>query len=390
MLSRQASPRSLTNGFDLTAVPGSGMSLTSYPPPMYQMGPQQPYEGMDISESPNNNLMQLDAEYEEYPSSIRPEDVAPYSPYISDDSRSVTPSGASPLPLHDDGAIDKDLPYAQLIWLALMEAPNHTMILRDIYDWFQRNTDKAADKETKGWQNSIRHNLSMNGAFQKVDQHCEESKRGYMWRLTQEAIEKGVKSTTRYRSKQPNKRGHRTGNYPQRQRAGAMGGMKAKKASLQRKARMNEGYRSEPYQSRSIPTPSSFDAIYTPELPMQTTQYPPSPYYSPSGSEVDHLDYAIDSYNSSPLQVPQTFHGLPISQQEMVAAYGDGYIHLPIDPAEPLFTNSPSPSTSEPRTPDSGDSSWSDMPLGPMGGVSHLPYENYVSSYAHEPCAENE
>jgi hypothetical protein len=65
---------------------------------------------------------------------------------------------------NDDAAMDKDnQPYAQLIYRALLEAPGHTMILRDIYNWFIQNTDKAADKETKGWQNSIRHNLSMNG-----------------------------------------------------------------------------------------------------------------------------------------------------------------------------------------------------------------------------------
>ncbi|KAF2010661.1 winged helix DNA-binding domain-containing protein, partial [Aaosphaeria arxii CBS 175.79] len=58
--------------------------------------------------------------------------------------------------------------YAQLIYRALLTAPNHTMVLRDIYAWFQRHTDKATDKSTKGWQNSIRHNLSMNGAFKKV------------------------------------------------------------------------------------------------------------------------------------------------------------------------------------------------------------------------------
>ena len=58
---------------------------------------------------------------------------------------------------------EKEEPYAKLIYRALLEAPGHTMVLRDIYAWFRRNTDKASNKETKGWQNSIRHNLSMNG-----------------------------------------------------------------------------------------------------------------------------------------------------------------------------------------------------------------------------------
>lgn len=55
-----------------------------------------------------------------------------------------------------------DEPYAQLIHRAFLSRPNKSMTLQEIYQWFRENTDKA--KSTgKGWQNSIRHNLSMNG-----------------------------------------------------------------------------------------------------------------------------------------------------------------------------------------------------------------------------------
>lgn len=55
-----------------------------------------------------------------------------------------------------------DEPYAQLIYRAFMSRPNRSMTLQEIYQWFRENTDKAKS-EGKGWQNSIRHNLSMNG-----------------------------------------------------------------------------------------------------------------------------------------------------------------------------------------------------------------------------------
>lgn len=54
-----------------------------------------------------------------------------------------------------------DAPYAKLIYKALMEAPNHSMVLQDIYQWFIDNTTKGNSVST-GWRNSIRHNLSMN------------------------------------------------------------------------------------------------------------------------------------------------------------------------------------------------------------------------------------
>ena len=55
-------------------------------------------------------------------------------------------------------------PYAQLIYRALKSVPSHSMVLKDIYEWFEKNTDKPqTSTSAKGWQNSIRHNLSMNG-----------------------------------------------------------------------------------------------------------------------------------------------------------------------------------------------------------------------------------
>ena len=77
----------------------------------------------------------------------------------------------------EDGIVDKEQPYAQLIYQALLNAPNKTMILRDIYEWFKNNTDKASASETKGWQNSIRHNLSMNGVCLSLIHNTERPNR---------------------------------------------------------------------------------------------------------------------------------------------------------------------------------------------------------------------
>lgn len=86
------------------------------------------------------------------------------SPWSS--SSDFTCNKAIPSIEEDDEALD-DKPYAILIYEALMQAPGHRMHLRDIYEWFRHNTSKAQDPGSSGWQNSIRHNLSMNKVCEK-------------------------------------------------------------------------------------------------------------------------------------------------------------------------------------------------------------------------------
>jgi len=79
--------------------------------------------------------------------------------------------------------LDRDLPYAKLLHRCLMSVPDHTMVLKDIYEWFRYNTDKGKDPNQRGWQNSIRHNLSMN----KVSL----AQSNYMTKLTRSGIHQG-------------------------------------------------------------------------------------------------------------------------------------------------------------------------------------------------------
>jgi hypothetical protein len=162
-------PRSY-NGLDLGGLPSDISMTDSYPPTAYHIEPPKHHDAMDLSDHEiNGQLMQLSNDYEhhQYGSHIKIEDRNGYKSPYSDLTRASTPHDDPPQHHHDlggdDGVIDKEQPYAQLIYQALKAAPGRTMILRDIYDWFKNNTDKASASETKGWQNSIRHNLSMNG-----------------------------------------------------------------------------------------------------------------------------------------------------------------------------------------------------------------------------------
>ncbi len=84
---------------------------------------------------------------------------------MAPDAYATHPFGMPATPESLSTAPKSDEPYAKLIFRALMSKPDRRMTLQEIYQWFRDNTTKAdGDKDKKGgWQNSIRHNLSMNG-----------------------------------------------------------------------------------------------------------------------------------------------------------------------------------------------------------------------------------
>lgn len=377
-------PRSYVNGFGPGALPVD--MPASYPPAAYQIDPPNPHDSLDsFDQTAKGDLVEQGEDCSSYTSTVKYDDPTGFSsPCDSDSTHPPTPGDGSLMCLpafRVEEMPDKEQPYAQLIYRALMEVPSHTMVLRDIYNWFERNTDKATDTATKGWQNSIRHNLSMNGvgelfalpitstnrieAFEKVDQPSEDSKRGFMWRLTEQAIREGVKSTTRYRSKRPIKHTYRPQQVPQRQASGQRGGQAARRSAKTRKNnRVNQTCTSDPYTvARSVP--AAIDAAFQSEF---AVTYASTPYGCSTGPAAD-AEHRRDDFGTAwqptyDVFPPGSYMGTPFPQQ---AALCDdtARVPLPRDPLEPLFTNSPSPPVDEPLTPDSQGASWeNDMTLG--------------------------
>ncbi|KAJ5094197.1 hypothetical protein N7456_010058 [Penicillium angulare] len=173
-----------------------------------------------------------------------------------------------------------DPPYSQLIYQALSQSKNYSLHLQDIYAWFEKNTSKGKDQTQKGWQNSIRHNLSMNQGFVAIKTEARNGKRivSY-WRLSEEAIKKGkVESTTRYR-RSSNKRTQNTESSTlRRQGVGQRGGKSAtgrgSKANHHERPARNPVvlHHSQSAPQPPMPMPMAMDDAYHPPSGMSPYQ----------------------------------------------------------------------------------------------------------------------
>ncbi|XP_043234608.1 forkhead box protein K2-like isoform X1 [Amphibalanus amphitrite] len=88
--------------------------------------------------------------------------------------------------------------YAQLIVQAVSSASDKQLTLSGIYAFITKNYPyyRTADK---GWQNSIRHNLSLNRYFIKVPRSQEEPGKGSFWRIDPASEAKLVEQAFRRR-----------------------------------------------------------------------------------------------------------------------------------------------------------------------------------------------
>ena len=90
--------------------------------------------------------------------------------------------------------------YATLISQAILAAPDEKQALNGIYEFIKSKFSYYRHMDG-GWQNSIRHNLSLNPAFQKIARESHEPGKGSKWFITADRIEEfrrnGFKTTSR-------------------------------------------------------------------------------------------------------------------------------------------------------------------------------------------------
>ena len=99
----------------------------------------------------------------------------------------VIPEPHSMPPIEDSGA-KPPYSYASLIGMSILRAPGRRLTLAQIYKWISDSFSyyRASDA---GWQNSIRHNLSLNKAFIKQERPKDDPGKGNYW-----AIEPGMEA----------------------------------------------------------------------------------------------------------------------------------------------------------------------------------------------------
>ncbi|KAK9317602.1 fork head domain-containing protein [Lipomyces starkeyi] len=72
--------------------------------------------------------------------------------------------------------------YATMISQAILSSPEGKLTLASIYAWISDHYSFYRHAKS-GWQNSIRHNLSLNKAFQKVPRATDEPGKGMKWQI---------------------------------------------------------------------------------------------------------------------------------------------------------------------------------------------------------------
>ncbi|KAI8624782.1 hypothetical protein F5Y19DRAFT_480274 [Xylariaceae sp. FL1651] len=236
----------------------------------------------------------------------------------------------------DDGT-KADEPYARLIYRAFMSRERHAMTLQEIYQWFRENTEKAKS-ESKGWQNSIRHNLSMNAAFVKRDRKSSsrdilsdlpETKKSTEWVLEDWAVRQGVQSTTRYRKGNPSRRGgsaahHRAhGNISARASSGRKGGISASKTKAAATRRSMLSRTANPDLFSGPPEPVH-NTMYNRPLNYHYTANSIGSHTTPA--DVNHPDMMFRNHmNTTTLPTTSNGHTYPyngsISHNHMVSNY---------------------------------------------------------------------
>ncbi|KAI2626649.1 hypothetical protein GGR54DRAFT_479120 [Hypoxylon sp. NC1633] len=83
--------------------------------------------------------------------------------------------------------------YAQMITQAIMSTTEEKLNLAGIYQYITTHYAYYRHQPPSGWQNSIRHNLSLNKSFMKAPRSTDEPGKGMKWEIVPEARDEMIR-----------------------------------------------------------------------------------------------------------------------------------------------------------------------------------------------------
>ncbi|VDN96604.1 unnamed protein product [Rodentolepis nana] len=205
----------------------------------------------------------------------------------------------------EDPKLKPSLSYIALIYTAITSSPDRMLTLSGIYKYITDNF-KYYEKHKHGWKNSIRHNLSLNDCFVKINRSASNPGKGCYWAIHPKAEHM-----------------FEDGSYLRRKRRFKLGEDDINEfRNLQIRAnQVNENIIAV---SSSSEQPTSTQQAPPQYIPAQNTySYAPqsTAYMQPTNSWTQHMNglhqsYAPTNYYSNmPQQAVTSYHQYGVSQQ---------------------------------------------------------------------------